>query len=446
NFDGLYCWPEDEKLYIGTYRDFKGKRTYEIDQRGKILKKVLDYNMFKAKKNGKGEYLFVSEGVDTSRRKYTGSASKNILVFDEKSKKIDYKVKNKYMNMFPVWGESDNIIYYISNKDGTVNIWRKNLSKNSERKITNFDSREVQWLYSSPNGKYLSFIADYEPFVYDTEEEKIKRIDIEIDADYHYTNKKLKKIGFSGFKEAEISKDGKNILFACEGDILKNDTDKKNDDKVYPKNMTDTPEWERDIVWSPNNQIFAYVSTKGGTFDIHISDVSGKHTKRITDNKEIETLLDFSKSGRYLAYCKFPQTVIIHDMKNHKEKKILEMPYLYDLNWGPNNKYLLISRSNINYNQDVYIVSRDGKFKRNISLSSGDCFNPKWNKEGDEIYWIENKFGNYSIKKININPENKDGVSIKNDDDFILNEKQKEVYSTNGKEIQDFSLIDKDQS
>ena len=445
NFDGLYDWGLNNKLYIGSYRDIRGKRAYMVDLKNKIPEKIVDYDLFKVKRNSKNQFLSFSDGTATWRRNYKGSNSRNLIMYDKNKDKIKYIQKDEYMNTFPVWGEQEEIIYFISNRKGNANIFKKNLKTGKLKQVTDFKNKDVQWLYGTKDGRALSFIADFEPFIYYTDTDKLKRLDFEIDSDYQFTHKKIDKIGYGNMSEAEVSTDGKNIIFVCEGDLLFNDTDQENDDTVYPKNLTDSIFWEKEVVWAKNNEIIAFVSTKSGFQNIHIMDKNGKFEKQITNSRSIKDSLQFSPKGKYLLYVEDLSRLKIHNMKNHEERLLLDMPVISGIKWSPDGKKILVRRYNEAYNSEIYIISRDGGFKRNISMTSEDCYSPVWKKNGKEIYWIVNGLDSNKVVKLNIDINENNGIDIKKDDDFIIQEKQEVIYETSNESIDDIAYIGKEE-
>lgn len=123
-----------------------------------------------------------------------------------------------------------------------------------------------------------------------------------------------------------------------------------------PIRLTNSPQDERDPVWSPDGRKLAYASRQDGNWEIYIYDVQSAATARMT--------FDLSFQGA-------PQ-------------------------WSPDGQWLVYESYQGN-NLDVYIMRVDGSQVERLTDHPGPDFSPAWSPDGRRIAFASWRDGNQDI-------------------------------------------------
>ena len=186
--------------------------------------------------NSKGDVLYYDQkgSEDQWRKHHTSPITRDIwLLRDGKYRKLTSFAGE---DRDPVWGNGD-AYYYLSEEDGTFNVYRASVDGTAKQQLTHFKGNPVRFLTRANDGT-LSFGYDGELYTLREGEEPRKvsvsvtadRIDAELDRQLRY----------SGASEIAVSPNGKEIAFVMHGDVYVTSVDYNT-----TKQITDTPEQER---------------------------------------------------------------------------------------------------------------------------------------------------------------------------------------------------------
>ncbi len=430
--DAATDWASDGRIYVMTYRDAEGIRTYSMKPDGSDYRMTLDYKMQYAKSDGKGNVLFFDSVVSTWQKGYTGNAGGRILLLT-KNGAVSTIIKDNFMNINPVWG-AKNAVYYISNRNGTYGIWKYDNVTKKSTEVLKVPNGEVKTLYASPDGRFLSFQYQYKAAMFDTQTNKLTILPINLIMDEKTNNERTYRIGSEAIDEVEISPDGKHLLFVTKGDIIygpaiaKKDAKKK--DAEEPSNLTDSDQWESDAVWSPDNKTIACVTTQFGGTDIALIDAATKKITRITKTDALEYNPVFSPDGTMLAYIRSFKKLILYSMKTGIETELLTAAYIGDIVWRPDSKALVFSAINEMYDRNVIVAYTDG-YSRQVSLHPEWDRRPVWNDDGTKLYWLSSRYNDQKVIELSFaDKDQSKNVDLRKDDDARVIMKQRAVYST----------------
>lgn len=307
-------------------------------------------------------------------------------------------------DMNPVWGNGDEF-YYISEKDGTLNVYVSDINNMSPRQLTKFDKNPVRSLTASDNGviafshdgMLYSLIPGQDP----------KKIDVEIFAD-DYDADIVKSYVTNGASSMAVSADGKQIAFVLRGDIYVTDV-KYN----TTRRITDTPAQERCVDFAPDGRTLVYDSDREGYWQLFTAKIKDDKEKSFTYATEIveEPLYKcstaaqqpiFSPDGTKVAFLEDRTIVKVINLSDKKVNTALDGKYNYSytdgdisMTWSPDSNWLLTSYfSNGGWNnRDVAAVCADGSKVVDLTESGFVEDNPKWALGGRAVTYATSKYG-----------------------------------------------------
>lgn len=342
---------------------------------------------------------------DYWRKHHTSSIARDIWKYD--GKKYEKLTSFNGEDRNPVWTSDGKGFYYLSEKDGTFNIYKRNLDNStSESQLTHYKGNPVRFLSSSNNG-VLCYGYDGEIYTL-TPGDKPQKVNIEIVTD-NTDRDLIRQIRTSGASRVSVSPKGNEIAFIMSGDVYVTSMDYKT-----TKQITDTPELERTVDFSSDGRSIVYDSERNGVWQVYVTTLSKKEEKNftystelkeecITDGKTTSFQPQFSPDGSEVAFLRNRTEICVVNLKSKKIRTVMDGKFQYSYadgdqsySWSPDGKWLLtgyIGTGGWN-NKDIALVKADGSGEiHNLTNSGYTEGNPRWVLDGKAMIFQSDRAG-----------------------------------------------------
>jgi|AntAceMinimDraft_17_1070374.scaffolds.fasta_scaffold00250_3 tricorn protease len=373
---------------------------------------------------------------------YKGGMADDVWIYDFKTKKTTKITDNDNQNIFPMWKNDE--IYFLSDRDRTMNMFVYNTKTKQTKKVTDFTKYDIKFpslgkdAIVFENGGYI--------YLFDIKTKKYEKINIQIANDFANGRDQLKDAG-KNINSVEISPDGKRIVVGARGDIFTVPVQ-----HGITRNLTQSSgAHDRNAVWSPDGKYIAYISDKNGEYEIYIQKQDGTEppVQLTKDADTYKYYLKWSPDSKKILWNDKMLRLQYVDIKTKKvtliaKSKIWEFQYF---NWAPDSKWLTyvsnekndmskIHLYNIDSKKDYEVTqewysssqptfSNDGKY---LLLTSKRDFNPIYSEtEWNTAYRDMSKIYLITLAKSTLSPlapEN-DEVKIESDTSKTKNDKKK---------------------
>lgn len=384
-------------LYVVPVGGGRVKMVSPVSMNDVVVNKSGDKMLYHDKKGYEDEW----------RKHHVSSVTRDIWSYDTKTKKHSQLVNWKGEDRNPVFTPKEDGFYYLSEQnDGNFNVYKFMFSDGSKTQLTKLKNHPVRFLSASNDGELCFF---YDGQLYTMKEGgQPKLVNVTINSD-NLERDAITNFMSGGVSDMAVSPDGKEIAIVVRGDIYVTSADYKT-----TKRITNTPEQERGVGFSPDGRSVVYASERDGCWNIYKTDIVREEDKRFTYANELkETQVtkgkvacfqpSFSPDGKEIAYLENRTILKVITLDGGKTRTVLDAKYNYSYSdgdqwyeWSPDGKYFAVNFFEDGgwNNSDLGIVKADGKDAPiNLTQSGYSDSGAGWVLDGKAIIWYSDKNG-----------------------------------------------------
>ena len=387
-------------IFAGSY-----PQVYTVGMDGGRPKLFSDITMDALDINASGDVLYIDrKGYEDEWRKHhrspitrdvwlkSGDSFRKLTTFDGEDRD-------------PVWSADGKSFYYLSEQSGTLNIYHRTLD-GKETQITNHEKNPVRFLSAATDG---TLCYGYDGEIYTVRKGgQPQKTAIRIAADTE-GKELIRQIRNSGAYNIKLSPNGKEIGFVMHGDVYVTSIEYRT-----TKQITNTPEQERYIDFSPDGRTIIYDSERNGVWQIYATTIKNKDEKqfayatelveeRLTQSDQTSFQPKFSPDGKQIAFWENRGTLRVMDAKGKNVKTAMDGKFVYsysdgdiDFTWSPDSKWLLSSYIGVGgwNNSDIALVNASGNGEiHNLTESGYNESNAKWVLDGKAMLFCSDRAG-----------------------------------------------------
>ena len=355
--------------------------------------------------NARGDVLYhdIKGYEDPFRKHHTSSITRDIWMKQGESftKLTSFNGEDRT----PRWAPDGNAYYYLSEQDGTFNVY-KNTIGGQPKQLTHHKDNPVRFLTVANNG---TLCYGYNGEIYTLHEGgEPQRVNITIAADANDKDL-IRQIKSSGATSISVSPGGKEVAFVMHGDVYVTSVEYKT-----TKQVTNTPEQERTIDFSPDGRSIVYDSERNGIWQIYQTSIKNKDDKlftyatdlveeQLTNTVHTSIQPKYSPDGKSVAFLEDRGTLRAVDVKSKAVRTLMDGKYIYSYSdgdvwyeWSPDSRWLLSSYIGTGgwNSQDVALVNASGNGEvHNLTESGYNEGNAKWVLGGKAMIFTSDRAG-----------------------------------------------------
>jgi len=382
---------------------------YSVSVKGGEAALVLTQPAISAVVNPAGDKILYHDQKgfeDEWRKHHTSSETRDLWVYDLKTRKNTQITTSEYEDRNPVFDRNGDDFYFLSERSGSFNVFKSSLRKPSTTTaLTSFTKNPVRFLSRSDNG-VLCFGYDGEIYT-KAGDAAPRKLDVRIAQDGRRTLERILPVG-GGFTEMRPSPNGKEIAFVFRGEIFVVSTE-----GGPAKRITNTPYQERSVSFSPDGRTLVYAAERDNNWNVYTTAIVRKEepyfyaATALKEEPVIATAAEefqpeFSPDGKDVAFLENRVALKVVNLASKQSRMILPAEHNYSYadgdqsyRWSPDGKWFLVQYGVVRlFTPQVGLIASDGKGQViNLTKSGFDNVAARWGMDGQMMYWATTRDG-----------------------------------------------------
>lgn len=390
----VYGWtPDGSAILFRSFRDADGGRTetalYTVKRKGGLPQQLPMPTAGAGDFSPDGKSVVYSPLFRDFRtwKRYEGGWAQDLYIINLSNLQLTPVSPSKRTERDPMWiGDK---IYFVSDRDGTLNLYCFDPKSGSTEKLTNSTTWDVRWA-SSDNRRFIVYEFGGELRLFDVQANVDRPIPITVPDDglaarpsWYPADKNI--------EDFALSPKGERALFVARGDVFTVPVE-----KGPTRNLTQSSgAHDKHARWSPDGKWIAFISDTTGEEQLYLVAQDGSE-KPVQLTQGLAAMLyppQWSPTGGHLAFADKDGKVYLLDVHKKSYRLIAQDAYsrVRDYVFSPDGQYLAFSLADINGTRSIYIYSlRDDKLVR-VTDELFNEYEPAWDPEGRYLYFLSDR-------------------------------------------------------
>jgi tricorn protease len=270
---------------------------------------------------------------------YRGGMADDVWVYNNVSQTNTNITKSNSQDIIPMWIRDE--IYFISDRDRTMNLYVYNTVTEETSRVTDFDEYDIK--FPSLGRDFIVFENGGFIYKFNTRTREYEKVPITISDDFIHARAEWKDVSGS-VRSVDMSPNGERLVFSARGEIF--NVPAKNG---ITRNLTQSPGVHaRDARWSPDGAYIAWVSDESGEFEIYMQRHDGSQPPvQLTAGGDTYIFsFQWSPDSRKILYHDKKHRLRIVDVNS---KQITEVAYsglrvMSEYSWSPDSRWVAYTR------------------------------------------------------------------------------------------------------
>lgn len=383
---------------------------YQVSVAGGLPVQLLTTPAMYAVFDRAGQRLAYSDqkGYEMEWRKHdTSSFARDVWIWDRAANRHTRLTASGVDDRQPVWSGDERSLFFLSERSGSFNVWRLDLADPSHPvQVTTHTTHPVRFLSASRAGD-LCYAWDGEIWVRPAGSAASRKLGVTIATDRRFGDVEPVDVT-SQISEFSVSPDDKEVAFIARGEVFVTSTE-----HGTTRRITNTPEQERGVSFSPDGRSLLYASERDGSWNLYRTDrtddkepaffnATGLKESVVLATPAEEFQPRFSPDGKEVAYLEERTTLKVVNLASGATRTVLpgDMNYSYAdgdqwYEWSPDGRWFTVQfLSPTRWSSEVGVVPASGKGPLvNITKSGYEEYQPHWVGKGDVLIWATDRMG-----------------------------------------------------
>lgn len=304
----------------------------------------------------------------------------------------------------PQWLPDGTHLVYLNDTNGTANLVLLDLESGVRRALTDYHGERLRFPSLSRDGRVLALEVEDEIHVLRLPanvsagaELPLRPTPLRARLPLDSRSAEVERLSIQGgATEMALSPDGKQIAFVAQGEIF---VMRANEEATFANRVTATPARDWQIAWATDSKSLYFVSDRDGNAEIYrVRSADAKEerlartlsfeTTRITNDPLEDVEPRVSPDGQWIAFQHGRCALELAKPDGSGRRTLLDGWSDLDFSWSPDSKWIAYTRSDDEYNSDLWVVPADGSRQPlNVSMHPDNDTGAAWSPDGKMLIW-----------------------------------------------------------
>jgi Tol biopolymer transport system component/C-terminal processing protease CtpA/Prc len=293
--------------------------------------------------------------------------------------------------IWPMWSHDGRRLYYMSDRNGSENIWTMSIAANDAKAVTSFTNGRVLWPSISYDGSTIVFERDLGIWRLDVASGKASPIAIKLEGVAAAPAIEHRRVT-DRLSEYALSPDGKKVAFIARGDVFAASSKEAGE----AMRVTNSGGAESHLIWSPDSKSIVYCSDRAGTHHLYRFDFATEKETQLTSGDGSDAIPHFSPDGKLIAFERNHRELDVLDLASNQVKTVAtgrfdRRPYLSpgSFTWSPDSKWIAYLDNGASLFTNAFVVSASGGTPKPVSfLANVNSDSLEWSRDGKFLVMV----------------------------------------------------------
>lgn len=395
-------WTPDGKLLYSTYH-FSGlpdAQLVTIDSRNRFERIPLSQAAQGTFDSRNGTLFFTRLDRQPSfTKRYAGGTAENIWRYNRGQEAVALTSDYAGTSNNPMWWNER--IYFLSDRDGTMNLWSMDENGKNLRQLTRSEGFDIKSA-SLSNGRIVYQLgADLHLYQISNGSDRV--IPIELPSDFDNLRERWVKDPVEYLSAVHLASDGNSVVLTARGRVF-----------VVPAKTGriahingDKPGRFREARSMPGGKSVVLISTESGEAEVWLypANGSGPGDQLTKDAAVLRWEAIPSPDGKWIAHQDKDQQLWLYNVSARRNTRIAtspngdnDAPAFADLRWSPDSRWLTFSENALNNFTQIMLYNIEAGVKTPLTTNRYNSGSASWSDDGKWIYFVSDRFLKTSVK------------------------------------------------
>lgn len=381
--------PQGEMIYATwAYNKKPDNRLVKIDPKSKVKTVIPLDQASEGSYNADGSTLFFVRPADHRNvtKRYEGGTARQIWKFTPGSEAIKLTTDHNGESHHPMW--YDGRVYFISDRDGTMNVWSMDENGGDKKQHTTHDEFDVR--YANVSNGNIVYQKGADLWKYNIASNSSEKINITLATDLDQLREKWEENPSQYITSVNPDKDGSKIAITARGRVFVVPT---SGGRMISFTEKDNVRY-RDATFSSDGKSVIALSDESGEFEFVQMPADGLGNERAitSDGNLLRYAGVVSPDGKWIAYDDLESNMYVLNIASGVSTKIsTNQEGIWDFSWSPDSQWIAFVQAAANSMAQIRIHNVKTNSNFDLTTDRANSFNPRWSPDGKFIYFISDR-------------------------------------------------------
>lgn len=335
-----------------------------------------------------GEHIIIDRmrRWESEFQDYRGGQNTPLILMNLETLDETWLPNERTTDTHPIW--LGDMIYFLSDRNGPVNVWSYNPADGALNQVTNFREPDVKWLTGGAG--MLTFEREGYLHTLDPTTGRDQRLNITVRGDFPWAEPTWEFVG-NRVSNIALSPTGQRAVMEARGEIFTVPVDKGD-----TRNLTrSSGAADRAPIWSPDGSQIAWFSDDGDGYVLMLADQDGlsEPERILLGQSKMVWTPTWSPDGKWIAFVDDDVRI---QVLNVESKRITTADAggtniergRTGLTWSPDSKWIAYAKTFPNNFRRVMAWHIEERDPMPLTDPLADAFAPSWDRDGRHLYFL----------------------------------------------------------